>query len=65
MNISMAIADSNREYVRRLAEVLQQYDELTIHVYTNMEKFQEAMDTNHFDVALFVPALRLWKIHQQ
>lgn len=55
MNISIAIADSNKEYVERLLEVLQQYDELTIHIYTNWEKLQSAMGKRHFDVVLFDP----------
>lgn len=55
MNISIAIADSNREYVKRLSEVLQQYAELTIHIYTNGQKLQAAMESNHFDVVLFDP----------
>ncbi len=55
MNISIAIADSNKEYVERLLEVLQQYDELTIHVYTNWQKLQTAMVGGRFDVVLFDP----------
>lgn len=55
MNISIAIADPNKEYVERLLEVLQQYDELTIHIYTNGQKFQAAIDEDRFDVALFDP----------
>ncbi len=55
MNISIAIADLNKEYVERLLEVLQQYDELTIHVYTNWQKLQTAMDGGRFDVVLFDP----------
>lgn len=55
MNVSIAIADQNKEYVERLLEVLQQYDELTIHVYTNGQKLQTAMDGGRFDVVLFDP----------
>lgn len=55
MNISIAIADLNREYLERLSEVMQQYDELTIHVYTNGQKLKEAMEDKRFDVVLFDP----------
>lgn len=55
MNISIAIADTNTEYTQRLTEGLQQYDELTIYVYTSAEKFRKAMDSKRFDVALFDP----------
>ncbi len=55
MNISIAIADSNKEYVERLIEVLQQYDDLTIHVYTNWTKLEESMEQGRFDVVLFDP----------
>ena len=48
MNILMAIADSNSEYVDRLTEVLQQYEDLSIHIYTSGEKFQKAVDENGF-----------------
>ncbi len=57
MNILMAIADSNSEYVDRLTEVLQQYEDLSIHIYTSGEKFQKAVDEKRFDVALFDPDL--------
>lgn len=55
MDISIAIADSNRDYIERLSERLQQYGELTLHVYTNGEKLQAAMDTERFDIVLFDP----------
>ena len=55
MNISIAIADSNREYVERLSEVLQQYPELDIHIYTNIRNLQTALGMNRFDIVLFDP----------
>ncbi|MCM1120913.1 MAG: AAA family ATPase [bacterium] len=67
MNISIAIADSNREYVERLSEVLQQYAELSISIYYNGQKLQEDMNPKnveaepghrkrkHFDIVLFDP----------
>lgn len=53
MNISIAIADANTEYVDRLSEVLQQYNDLSIFIYTNVEKLEEAIVKKHFDVVLF------------
>lgn len=55
MNIIIAIADSDREYIERLAEALQQYDELIIHRYTGAQKLQEAMEKKNFDIVLFDP----------
>lgn len=55
MNISIAIADADRDYIERLSEVLQQHAELTIHVYTSGQKLQAAMESRAFDVVLFDP----------
>ena len=55
MNISLAIADTNRRYVEKLSEVLQQYHDLTISLFTNAEKLQVALDQTRFDVLLFDP----------
>lgn len=55
MNISIAIADSNREYRERLAEVLQQYSDLTIYKYASCQKIQADIEKYHFDVVLFDP----------
>ena len=55
MNISIAIADTDREYVERLSEVLQQYNDLTIRIFTSAEKLKAAMEGNHIDVVLFDP----------
>ena len=55
MNISIAVADSNRDYIERLSEGLQKYEELAIHVYTNGPKLQAAIDSGHFDIVLFDP----------
>lgn len=55
MNISIAIVDTDRGYVERLSEVLQHYEELSIHIYTSGQKFQEAMRESRFDIVLFDP----------
>lgn len=57
MNISIAIADKNSEYARRLSEVLQQYKEFMIKQYTSTQTFLEAMEIRKekFDIVLFDP----------
>lgn len=55
MNISLAVADSDRDYVSRLSEVLQQYKDLSISVFTSGEKLQSAIENDRFDIVLFNP----------
>lgn len=55
VQISIAIVDTDREYLERLAEGLQQYDELTVYAYTGSSRFQAAMETEKFDIVLFSP----------
>ena len=55
MNISVAIVDKDKEYVRRLSEELQQYAELSLHVYTGEESYRNAVERTRFDVVLFDP----------
>lgn len=55
MNISLAIADADREYAERLSEVLQQYKDLTISIFTSPEKLQTALEHSRFDILLFDP----------
>ena len=55
MNISIAIADLNKDYIYRLTEVLQQNRELSISAFTSFEKLQEALERTRFDVLLFDP----------
>lgn len=55
MNISIAIGDTNREYVERLSEVLQQYHDLTLSIFTNFDSLQKALEQNRFDIVLFDP----------
>lgn len=57
MNISIAVADQDSEYRERLAEALGQYGELSVHRFTDVGKFQEAMEEKQFDIALFDPDL--------
>ncbi len=55
MNISIAIADSNKNYLERLVEGLQEYEELSVSVFTNARLLEQAMENKRFDVVLFDP----------
>ena len=55
MNISISIADANREYLERLVEVLQEYEELSVSVFTNATLLEQALQTKRFDIVLFNP----------
>lgn len=55
MNISIAIVDSNRNYLEKLVEVLQEYEELSVSVYTNAELMQRALENKRYDILLFDP----------
>lgn len=62
MNISIAIADPDMEYAERLSEALQQYAELTVHLYSSSVKLQKAMETKQFDIVLFDPDISKKKL---
>lgn len=49
MNISIAIADSNKAYAERLSEGLQKYEELSIAIYSNGRKLQADMNPGNED----------------
>lgn len=55
MIISIAIADSNRDYVERLTEVLQQKGDLNISIFTNADRLMSSMERERYDVVLFDP----------
>ena len=55
MNISIAIADLDKDYIYRLTEVLQQNRDLSISAFTSFEKLQAALERTHYDVLLFDP----------
>lgn len=57
MNILLAIADSDRDYLKKISEELQGYQDLTIHVYTSADKLETAMESETFDVLMFDPDL--------
>jgi len=55
MNISIAIVDKNREYLDRLVEVLQEYKELTVSLFTSAERLEQVLQTKKIDIVLFDP----------
>ncbi len=55
MNISIAIVDVNKEYLRRLAEGLEEYEELSVSIYTDIKLLEKTLETKQFDVILFDP----------
>lgn len=63
MNILLAIADSDKEYLKKISEELQAYSDLTIYVYTSAEKLVNAMASETFDVVLFDPDISETKLN--
>lgn len=55
MNISIAIADKNEIYLERLVEVLQEYEDLSISIFTDTEILEKTLQSKKFDVLLFDP----------
>ena len=53
MNIKLAIADENEEYIERLLNVLKDYDDLSISAYTDKKNLKKALSEKNFDVLLF------------
>lgn len=62
MNISIAIVDKNREYLDRLVEVLQEYKELTVSMFTSAERLEQVLQTKKIDIVLFDPDVSEEKI---
>lgn len=57
MIIKIAIADSNHDYIERLTNVLEGYNELNISIYTEKSALELALTTKKFDVLLFDPSI--------
>lgn len=57
MNIRVAIADANSEYVERLTDVLEQHQDLTIAQYTDKHALEKALSAKHYDILLFDPSI--------
>lgn len=63
MNISIAIVDKNREYLDRLVEVLQEYRELTVSMFTSAERLEQMLQTKKIDIVLYDPDVSDTKIN--
>lgn len=53
MNIRLAIADSNMEYLTRLSDGLEEYKDLSFSVYSEKESLKNALREKRFDIFLF------------
>lgn len=62
MNISIAIADTNQLYIERLVEVLQEYEELSVSIFTNASLLEKTLASKNFDIVLFDPDITDEKI---
>ncbi len=57
MNIRLAVADKNVEYIERLTSVLEEYEDLRLYVYTDEKSLAKALEERHFDILLFDPSV--------
>ena len=57
MIIKMAIADSNEEYLQRLLNVFEEYEELNLSIYTEKYALESALASKKFDIVLFDASL--------
>lgn len=62
MNISIAIADTNELYLERLLEVLQEYEELSVSIFTDVQFLEKTLQLKNFDIVLFDPDIAEEKI---
>lgn len=62
MNISIAIADKNEIYLERLVEVLQEYEDLSVSIFTDVDILERTLQSKKFDVLLFDPDISDEKI---
>jgi len=55
MNIRMAIADKNLDYLEKVSSVLQEHQELILDFFTEADALKEAMETTRYNIVLFDP----------
>ncbi len=55
MNISIGIADTDRVYLERLVEVLQEYEDLSVSIFTDVKFLERTLQNKKIDVLLFNP----------
>lgn len=53
MQVRIAVADKNKEYMDRLVSVLEEYKDLTLSVYTDAGSLETALVSRTFDILLF------------
>lgn len=53
MLIRLAIADSDQEYLARLSNVMGEYEDVSLSIYTDRRSLEEALQSKRFDVLLF------------
>lgn len=53
MQVRIAVADKNKEYLERLVSVLEEYKDLTLSVYTDVNSLETALVSRTFDILLF------------
>lgn len=53
MQIRIAVADKNKEYLDRLISVLEEYTDLTLSMYTDATSLETALVNKTFDILLF------------
>ena len=55
MSIRLVVADTDKEYLKRLMDVLQGYDDLQLSYYSNKESLQNGLLNKRIDVLLYSP----------
>ncbi len=65
MILKLAVAAADQSYVQRLMVVLEEYDNLSLAVFTDKESMELALDSKKFDVLLFDPAFYSGRINQE
>lgn len=53
MLVRIAVADKNEEYLERLVDVLEEYKDLNLSVYTDRGSLETALTSRTFDILLF------------
>ncbi|MCM1213273.1 MAG: hypothetical protein NC331_11530 [Lachnospiraceae bacterium] len=53
MQVRIAVADNDKEYLDRLVSVLEEYKDLVLSVYTDADSLETALTSRKFDIILF------------
>ena len=57
MSIRLAIASEDSDYLQRLSNKLQDFDDLQLSLFENEERLKEALTTKRYDILLFAPGI--------